>query len=218
VRLGIPVYLAAAVGSIGVLLAWLAIPPDLTGELIESRNLLARLVGFVAGVGLREEAAKALPVVVLVWWRSKIGLPRLSLRQGVFLGALAGLAFAAAENAHYLRQFDSYDRLAQFYGVFTRRSLEGSMLRLLLTPFMHGAWSAIAGYFIVWGAASGARSSIWASGLVAAAILHGIYDFVADVPVLALLAIAFTFHVFTRCVGKAAGGVTATERLDRLAA
>jgi RsiW-degrading membrane proteinase PrsW (M82 family) len=159
----------------------------------------------VLGVGPREEAAKLLPLAVLAWGRRRSGGRPLSLRQGIVLGAVAGFAFAASENVEYLRLFEAYDRQALRWGVFSQASLDASMARMLLTPFMHGAWAGVAGYFLAWGEWNRPlRWQLRGAGLCGAALLHGAYDTVAASPFLALLVVAFTFHVLVRCIGRAA--------------
>jgi RsiW-degrading membrane proteinase PrsW (M82 family) len=184
-------------------MVWLALPPHLTEAALQAGGL-ARALGFVLGVGPREEAAKLLALAVLAWGRRRTGGRPLSLRQGIVLGAVAGFAFAASENVSYLRMFEAYDREAIRYGVFSQASLDATMARMLLTPFLHGAWSAIAGYFLAWGEWN--RPLRWrlrAAGLVGAALLHGAYNTVADAPLLALVVVAFTFHVLVRCISRA---------------
>lgn len=197
-------YLMTAFVAMPLLLVWLALPPHLTEAFLEAGGLF-RALGFILGVGPREEAAKLLPLAVLAWGRRRAGGRPLSLRQGIVLGAVAGFAFAASENVEYLRMFEAYDRESLRWGVFTQASLDASMARMLLTPFLHGAWAAIAGYFLAWGEWN--RPLRWRlrlAGLVGAALLHGAYDTVAGAPLLALLVVAFTFHVLVRCIGRAA--------------
>jgi RsiW-degrading membrane proteinase PrsW (M82 family) len=214
-RAAIGVYFLTVFAAMPLLVVWLSLPPHLTEAFLEAGGLF-RLVGFVLGVGVREEATKLLPLLYLLFLARRRGVAPLSLRQGIALGAVAGFAFAAAENVEYLRAFEAWDRLAVRYGVFSRTSLDASLVRMMLTPFMHGAWAGIAGYFAAWGEWNpDQRWRLRAAGVLGAAILHGTYDTVAPYPVLTLVAVAFTFHVFTRCVARAtheASGVAALER------
>ncbi|WP_242393518.1 PrsW family glutamic-type intramembrane protease [Anaeromyxobacter oryzisoli] len=212
--LAVLVYLASIVFTIPALLAYLSTPPFVTDALVASRSALARLVGFVLGVGVREEVFKILPLLALARWRGALGA-RLTLRQGVFLGALAGLGFAATENLAYLAQFEAHDRLAYRLGVFSQESLEGTLTRLLLTPFMHGAWAGISGYFVAWAEWHPRRRwTFRLAGLAGVAALHGLYDFFADAPALALVVIAFTLHVLVRCMARAANEASGVEHLE----
>jgi RsiW-degrading membrane proteinase PrsW (M82 family) len=207
-------YVASIAFSVPALLAWLSTPPFVTDALITSPRPLARLGGFVLGVGLREEVFKILPLLALATWRGVVRA-RLSLRQGVFLGAIAGVAFAATENLAYLAQFEAHDRLAYRLGVFSQESLQGTLSRLLLTPFMHGAWAGISGYFIAWAEWQPRRRwSFRAAGIAGVAVLRGVYDFLAGAPALALVVIAFTLHVLVRCMARAANEASGVEHLE----
>ena len=62
-----------------------------------------------------------------------------------------------------------------------------------------------AGYFLAWGEWNRPlRWQLRGAGLAGAALLHGAYDTVAGAPLLALLVVAFTFHVLVLCIGRAA--------------
>ncbi len=202
-RLAVSVYLLTAFAVMPVLLVWLRVPPDLTTPLIaDGAPVGARLVGFV-GVGVREEVAKALPVAALLWMARRGGR-RFSLRQGLFLGAVSGLAFAAVENLEYLRQFDELDAVRQAMGFHSRLTFEGGVSRLLLTPFMHGAWSGVAGYFLAWSELDTARRrALVLAGFALAALLHAVYNTVVPWPLLTLAAIGMTFHVLAKCIARA---------------
>lgn len=207
-------YVASIAFTVPALLAYLSTPPFLTDALVASRSPLARLVGFVLGVGVREEVFKILPLLALARWRGVLGA-RLTLRQGIFLGAISGLAFAATENLAYLAQFEAHDRLAYRLGVFSQESLEGTLTRLLLTPFMHGAWAGITGYFVTWAEWQPRRRwTFRLAGLAGVAALHGLYDFFAGAPALALVVIAFTLHVLVRCMARAANESSGVEHLE----
>ncbi len=201
--LAVPLYAATVVVTVPALLAYLSMPPFVTDALVGSSSIVLQAVGLVLGVGLREEAFKLLPLLALVVLRRARGGP-LSLRQGLFLGVVCGVAFAAAENVQYLAQFEAHDRLAHHLGLLSDETLQGTMNRLLLTPFMHGAWSGIAGYFLVWGEREPrARWTFRLAGVGGTAVLHGAYDLSAAAPAFALLVVALSFHVFFRCASRA---------------
>lgn len=173
-------------------------------------------MGLVLGVGVREEAFKLLPLLALVVLRRTRG-GHLSLRQGLFLGAVCGVAFAATENVQYLAQFEAHDRLAHHLGLLSDETLQGTMNRLLLTPFMHGAWTGIAGYFLVWGEREPrARWTFRLAGVGGTAVLHGAYDLTASAPAFGLLIVALTFHVFFRCASRADASGRRNYRLPRV--
>jgi RsiW-degrading membrane proteinase PrsW (M82 family) len=203
-RLSISVYLATAFVVLPALVAWIQLPPYLTNALIRPGSpLLARLAGFIFGVGIREELAKASPVF-FVLWMARRARRRFSLRQGLFLGAVSGLAFAAMENLEYLRQFEEIDIIRQSMGFRSELTFEGGVTRLLLTPFMHGAWAGITGYFLAWGEIDRPRRrALQIAGLLLAAIMHGTYNAFAEFPLVTLLAIGFAFHVLAKCIARA---------------
>lgn len=216
-RYAVVVYVAAGAVVMPLLFAYVSAPPHLTWAMIRGdQSIGVRLVGFVLGIGVREEVAKSLPLVALLYLgRTGRIRVRLSPRQGIFLGALAGLAFAAVENLDYWQRFEAADRMAIAAGRFDPTlTFEASMARLLLTPFMHATWSGIAGYFLVRGERDPEqRAPLQFAGLLIAAFLHGIYDTTSGpLPPAQLAIIAFTFHVFARCIGRA----TAATGLDVL--
>ena len=59
---------------------------------LSSRNLFSQLTSFVFGVGILEETTKALPLLIFGLRKNKIN----GVRDGMFLGFLSGLGFAAS--------------------------------------------------------------------------------------------------------------------------
>ncbi len=204
VRMAVWTYFMTSFAVMPLLILWIQLPPNVTGALIQpDAPLLARLLGFVFGVGLREEIAKAAPVALLLWLAGRAGRS-LGLRRGLFLGAVSGVTFAAVENIEYLRQFEEFDFLRRAMGFYTQLTFEGGVTRLLLTPFMHGAWSGIAGYFLARAALDPSRRrALVVAGLFLAATMHGLYNTFAGSPLATLLAIAFAFHVLVKCIARA---------------
>jgi RsiW-degrading membrane proteinase PrsW (M82 family) len=153
----------------------------------------------IVTVGIPEELAKAVPVLVvaLVYRRSHGLLPR----DYLFLGAVSGLAFGASEVVHYF----TVNSVAEFYdtvnsaipsiehlissGHSTSSSVFAVLIgpvwyfiidfvwRFLTDPITHACWSGLTGYFI--GLAVTGRyhwyQVAWI-GLAMAAILHGLND------------------------------------------
>lgn len=157
------------------------------------------LLPSIVTVGIPEEVAKALPVlVVALVYRRRHGLIP---RDYLFLGAVSGLAFGAAEVVHYF----TVNGVVQFYqtvqssiptitrliqgGHSTSTSvfavLIGPVLyfvldfvwRFITDPITHACWAGLTGYFIGQ-AATGRHRWLAVSwiGLVAAAVLHGLND------------------------------------------
>jgi len=150
-------------------------------------------------IGLPEELAKALPIVVVALiYQRRHGLEP---RDYLFLGAVSGLAFGAAEVVHYF----TVNGVAEFYltvkaavpaitqlinsghsaptSVFAvliepvRYFILDFVWRFLTDPITHACWAGLTGYFI--GLAATGRHKWYTVGwigLAAAAILHGLND------------------------------------------
>jgi RsiW-degrading membrane proteinase PrsW (M82 family) len=153
----------------------------------------------IYSVGIPEELAKALPVVVVALiYHRRHGLQP---RDYLFLGAVSGLVFGAAEVVHYF----TVNGVAQFYlvvrsaipvisqlinsghsaptSVFAvligpvRYFILDFVWRFLTDPITHACWAGLTGYFI--GLAATGRHKWYTVGwigLAAAAILHGLND------------------------------------------
>lgn len=204
-RAGAFAYVFTGVVALPLLVAWISAPPHLTEALIESRSLAGRFTGFVFGVGVREELAKMLAVVWLLKMRSQ---GRAVLRdpvQALVVGSLAGLGFAAIENMDYLERFQFLDKLHYTFGLYADNlSFRGSMSRVLLTPFVHAVWSGVFAYFaaLALEARGGLRTAYFLTGLAAAALLHGLYDFFTGMPagdLLVIAVVAVSFALWMSC-------------------
>jgi RsiW-degrading membrane proteinase PrsW (M82 family) len=161
----------------------------------------AGLGASIWSVGLPEELAKAIPVLVVALIYRVGRRHEITPKDYLFLGAVSGLAFGASEVVHYF----TVNGLAEFYltvqaaipdieqlirsGHSSAESvfavLIGPVLyfvldfvwRFLTDPITHACWSGLTGYFIGL-AATGRHKWYTVSwiGLVAAAILHGLND------------------------------------------
>jgi len=153
----------------------------------------------IVTVGLPEELAKAIPVlVVALIYRGRHGLMP---RDYLFLGAVSGLVFGASEVVHYF----TVNGIAEFYLtvqsalpeiqnlILTGHSASTSVFAVLIgpvryfildfvwrfvtDPITHACWSGLTGYFI---GLAATRRYKWYTvawiGLVIAAILHGLND------------------------------------------
>ncbi|HEY2265647.1 MAG TPA: PrsW family glutamic-type intramembrane protease, partial [Streptosporangiaceae bacterium] len=126
-------------------------------------------------IGVPEELAKAIPIVVVAWiWRRFWHTQ--APRDYLFLGAVSGLVFGAAEVVHYFS-----DVLGHLSGNATGPDLQALTLeyvwRFLTDPIDHACWAGITGYFI--GLAITGQSRKYAVapvGIGIAAILHGLND------------------------------------------
>jgi RsiW-degrading membrane proteinase PrsW (M82 family) len=159
----------------------------------------ASLLPSIVTIGIPEELAKALPIVVvaLIYHRRHGFEPR----DYLFLGAVSGLVFGASEVVHYF----TVNGVAAFYltvksaipaisqlinsghsaptSVFAvligpvRYFILDFVWRFLTDPITHACWAGLTGYFI--GLAATGRHKWYTVGwigLAAAAILHGLND------------------------------------------
>ena len=142
----------------------------------ESESFVSQFFAFVLGVGLAEELCKAAPLLWFVLRKHKV----ISMRDGLFLGLMSGLGFAAAEGVRYI--FSATLEAAQHStGEYFIAQMLQAYFRMMSGPVLHGAWAGIVGWFI--GVAStqptGKRWPIVTVGLGLAALLHGLNDFFA---------------------------------------
>ncbi len=126
-------------------------------------------------IGIPEELAKAIPIVAVAWiwrrdWRTQ------TPRDYLFLGAVSGLVFGAAEAVHYFTNV-----LGSLSGNVNGLDLQDLTIqyiwRFLTDPIDHACWAGITGYFI--GLAitgQNRRYSIGLVGIAIAAVLHGLND------------------------------------------
>jgi RsiW-degrading membrane proteinase PrsW (M82 family) len=145
------------------------------------------------GVGINEETAKALPVLlaalVLLRWRGT----KLDVRMWMFLGAIVGLAFGVREQAFYAPQaLKLITSLGAFHdlGLIKTTAQEQTLavgaelefaLRVFVDGFQHAIWAGVSGFFI--GVAVNYRRRRVQLVLLAIAIpavLHGMNDWVAS--------------------------------------
>jgi RsiW-degrading membrane proteinase PrsW (M82 family) len=159
----------------------------------------ASLASSIFTIGLPEELAKALPIVIV----ALMYLRRAALepRDYLFLGAVSGLAFGAAEvvryftiygvNEFYLAVQSALPRIdhlinngnsaaTSVFSVLLGPVLDFTLnfvWRFLTDPITHACWSGLTGYFI--GLAVTRRHKWYIVGwigLAAAAVLHGLND------------------------------------------
>ena len=127
-------------------------------------------------IGLPEELAKAIPVVIVAWiWRKR--LHQQTPRDYLFLGAVSGLVFGAVEAERYFTL-----GLGSLQGNVNGPELQALTIsyvwRFLTDPISHACWAGITGYFIGL-ALTGTHRRHWAVspiGIGIAAILHGLND------------------------------------------
>src|SRR6476659_6835455 len=126
-------------------------------------------------IGIPEELAKAIPIVVVAWiWRRYWHTQ--TPRDYLFLGAVSGLVFGAAEVVHYFT-----DVLGHLSGNATGPDLQALTLeyvwRFLTDPIDHACWAGITGYFIGLAITGPRRTyAVAPVGIGIASVLHGLND------------------------------------------
>jgi RsiW-degrading membrane proteinase PrsW (M82 family) len=195
-----------------ILELWLFTPVDITGWLI-TRNFLAfRLSGYVFGVGVREELTKAIPLIALALFTTKMRKPI----NGLLLGMMSGIGFAGAENVYYVfRSLEESLRAMKETGHagYLVMPVYNNVVRMAMTPFLHACFSAIFGYFIALGIAQRRhRFVFFFLGLSLSSLLHGLYDtFVGESPLLGVAIQCGSFFLVMTYILKARGLSSARE-------
>ena len=159
---------------------------------LSSRNLFSQLTGFVFGVGILEETTKALPLLIFGLRKNKIN----GVRDGIYLGFLSGLGFAASEGVTYTVRATAD---AVYYGSVTGQVLT-FLDRVMSGPLQHSAWAGVTGWFIA--VAAQRKEKRWpiiAVGIFFMATMHGLYDTFSDGIILAgisfLIFMGYLVHV-----------------------
>lgn len=136
-----------------------------------------RLIGFVAGVGVLEEAVKLLPVFWLAVKMQRIRTPR----EAAFYAGISGLAFGVAEAVSYSINYTNINTIGMAYGmVGSGNYVVLEFLRLITLPFLHCVFTGVAGYYLGLSLLSPQRrTALILLGLAVAAVMHGLYDFLA---------------------------------------
>ncbi len=140
-------------------------------------------VGFILGVGITEELAKMLPLLIITARAKEPQIPQTL----VFYGLMSGIAFGVFEGVQYqLGMNSTLDYTNSFFH---------NIARLTSLPFMHAIWCGIAGYFIAFAKLYPKyRLSLYALAFLIPAILHGLYDtLVGQNFILAIVAFGISF-------------------------
>lgn len=138
------------------------------------------ILGYILGIGLTEEFAKMIPLLVLERRAREPQLPQTM----VFYGLMAGIAFGVFEGVQYQT---SINIRADYTTAFVL-----NIARLTSLPFLHAVWAGICGYFVgMAGLYPQYRKSLYVLALAIPATLHGLYDLFAGGFYLISLVIAF---------------------------
>lgn len=121
------------------------------------------LTQWIFGVGLAEELAKAIPLILLSYGLLRFRDVRLDARMWMFIGTLSGITFGAYEATRYISA--------------NNHSLFEVTYRLFTDGIQHGMWAGIAGFFIGLGTNyRRQRIPLWAFGVLIPTLLHGLND------------------------------------------
>lgn len=138
------------------------------------------ILGYILGIGLTEEFAKMIPLLVLERRAREPQLPQTM----VFYGLMAGIAFGVFEGVQYQT---SINIRADYTTAFVL-----NIARLTSLPFLHAVWAGVCGYFVgMAGLYPQYRKSLYVLALFIPATLHGLYDLFAGGFYLISLVIAF---------------------------
>jgi RsiW-degrading membrane proteinase PrsW (M82 family) len=131
----------------------------------ESNTFIIRLIGFIFGVGLLEEAAKAIPLLLILYKAKEPYIPQ-SL---VFYGLMSGIAFGVFEGVQYQMTINTQLDYANAFFM--------NVARLTSLPFLHAIWAGMAGYFIAFAHLYPKyRLSLYFLAIFIPAVIHGLYD------------------------------------------
>ncbi|MGY2004263.1 PrsW family glutamic-type intramembrane protease [Blastococcus sp. SYSU DS1024] len=124
----------------------------------------------IVTVGIPEEVAKALAILLFL----RAGRGRWAPRTYLYAGAVSGLAFGAAEAVTYTVAYASVLDLDD-------GGLVVSLWRLLCGGLFHACMAGIVAFFIGLGAwYRDVRFHLLGFGLVIAGVLHGLYNYLSD--------------------------------------
>ena len=186
------------------LYVWL--PPNVTGWFLRSDSLGLRFAGFSLGVGVREELFKAMPLLAMAVLTGYMRNPI----NGIVLGLMSGVGFAVAENVYFVFQtLDSALAAVQETGAlgYLVVPIYNNVVRMAMTPFLHGCFSGIFGYFIARAATDRPRRVFFlVFGLALSAVLHGMYDtLVGTSPLLGMAVEGASFFLLMTLILRARG-------------
>ncbi len=121
--------------------------------------------GFVFGVGVTEELAKMIPLLLILRKAKEPLIPQTM----VFYGLVSGIAFGVFEGVQYQITINAQ----QAYDV----SFFLNIARLTSLPFLHACWCGIAGYFLSFANLYPKyRRGLYFLALCVPALIHGLYD------------------------------------------
>jgi RsiW-degrading membrane proteinase PrsW (M82 family) len=133
--------------------------------LLKKESFLLTCSGYIFGVGLTEELAKAFPLFIIIAMAKKPLIPQTV----VYYGLMSGIAFGVFEGVQYQMNVNiELDYSSGFYM---------NIARLTGLPFLHAIWCGLAGYFIAFAKLYPKyRYSLYFLAISIPSVLHGLYD------------------------------------------
>ena len=133
------------------------------------------VVGYTLGVGITEEFAKAIPLLIILYRTKEPLIPQTV----VYYGLISGIAFGVWEGVEYQMTVNA----EQEYTV----SFYLNILRLTSLPFLHACWCGIAGYFLAFANLYPKyRKGLYVLAFTIPALIHGLYDSISGWPIVSL--------------------------------
>ena len=144
------------------------------------------IVGYVLGVGITEEWAKTLPLLIILKKAKEPMIPQTM----VYYGLMSGISFGVFEGVQYQMTVNA----EQTYDV----SFFLNIARLTSLPFLHACWCGVAGYFLSFAHLYPKyRRSLYTLALIIPAIIHGLYDSFANNGVFSLMIVFLGLMLLT---------------------
>lgn len=133
------------------------------------------VIGYTLGVGITEELAKAVPLLIILYRAKEPLIPQTV----VYYGLISGIAFGVWEGVEYQMTVNA----EQEYTI----SFYLNILRLTSLPFLHACWCGITGYFLAFANLYPKyRKGLYVLAFTIPALIHGLYDSISGWPIVSL--------------------------------
>lgn len=144
------------------------------------------VLGYTLGVGVTEEFAKMIPLIIILRKAKEPLIPQTI----VYYALMSGIAFGVWEGIKYQREVNAeFEYDASFFL---------NILRLTSLPFLHACWCGIAGYFLSFAHLYPKyRRGLYVLALAIPAIIHGLYDSLTVFPIVPLVLVFFGLMLLT---------------------
>lgn len=133
------------------------------------------IVGFTLGVGVTEELAKAVPLLIILYRAKEPLIPQTM----VYYGLISGIAFGVWEGVEYQMTVNAEQEYTMSFYL--------NILRLTSLPFLHACWCGITGYFLSFANLYPKyRKGLYVLALTIPTLIHGFYDSISSWPIVSL--------------------------------